>query len=127
MFSIICRNIARLSSVIDGMDVPPSSDEKRSWSRSTSHTRSYAVTTQKPGLSTNWSIGLSPIIPAGGSSCHAIPPCAERVEGVVRYAGDERGARGEIAVHDVAGPTSASGGGAGVDGDGGAELVIRGG
>ena len=75
MFNIIWRNIARLSSVSDGMNVPPSADENRSWSRSTSETSACEVTTQKPGLSTNCSNGLSPIVPAtGGSSCHAIPP-----------------------------------------------------
>ena len=76
MFSIIWRNRPRLSSLIDGMEVPPASEENRSWSRSTSLTSAWEVTTQKPGLSTNWSIGLSaPSIPAaGGSACQAIPP-----------------------------------------------------
>ena len=77
MFSIIWRNIARLSSASDGRNVPPASDEKRSWSRSTSSTRAWAVTAQNPGLSTNWSRGLSPSRPAtGGSACHATPPCS---------------------------------------------------
>ena len=75
MLSIIWRNRARLSSVIEGTDVPPASEEKRSWSRSTSLTSAWEVTTQNPGLSTNWSIGLSPSIPAaGGSTCQAMPP-----------------------------------------------------
>ena len=75
MFSIIWRNSARLSSAIDGRDVPPSSEEKRAWSRSTSLTRACDVTAQNPGLSTNCSIGLSPIVPAmGGSVCQAMPP-----------------------------------------------------
>ena len=76
MFSIIWRKSTRLSSAIDGRDVPPTSDEKRSWSRSTSLTRAWEVTAQKPGLSTNRSRGLSSAYSATGrSSCQAMPPC----------------------------------------------------
>jgi hypothetical protein len=101
MLSMIWRNSARLSSASVGRKVPPTSEEKRSWSRSTSLTRAWDVTAQKPGLSTNCSIGLSPMGPGHrrldvpGDAALAPQP----VEGVVGRAVPERPAHRQVALH----------------------------
>ena len=126
MFSIICRKMARLSSVSEGMNVPPSCDEKRSWSRSTAETSSWEVTTQKPGLSTNWKIGLSPSIPAtGGSACQAMPPC-RRSSSNASCGGPGANVAGDVRSQSTRSDTSRApaGGVSGVRGPGRVDVLI---